>query len=152
MSTTAAELAQQCHGAHQDKAGWRARCPIHQGHSDTSLHLWEEAGNLRVHCFAGCKAQDILSALGEQPQRTHTEHYDAIYSYRGLDGTVLYQVVRLPGKQFRQRRPDPVHVGRWLWDTKGVTLVLYQLPEVKQAVTLRQTIYIVGDCRAPRPA
>jgi hypothetical protein len=63
-----------------------------------------------------------------------------MYSYRALDGTVLYQVVRLPGKQFRQRRPDPVHVGRWLWDTKGVPLVLYQLPEVKQAVTLRQPI------------
>jgi putative DNA primase/helicase len=143
MSISAATLAQQCEGAHQDKAGWRAKCPIHQGHSDTSLHLWEEAGNLRVHCFAGCKAQDILAALGQQPQHRHTEHYDAIYSYRNLDGTVLYQVVRLPGKQFRQRRPDPVHVGRWLWDTKGVELVLYQLPEVKQAVTLHQPIYIV---------
>lgn len=143
MSISSAALAQQCDGAHQDKAGWRAKCPIHQGHSDTSLHLWEEAGNLRVHCFAGCKAQDILAALGQQPQSRHVEHYDAIYSYRNLDGTVLYQVVRLPGKQFRQRRPDPVHVGRWLWETKGVELVLYQLPEVKQAVTLHQPIYIV---------
>lgn len=142
MSISVDALAQQCDGAHQDKAGWRAKCPIHQGHSDTSLHLWEEAGNLRVHCFAGCKAQDILTALG-QPKARRTEHYDAIYSYRDLDGTVLYQVVRLPGKQFRQRRPDPVHVGRWVWDTKGVELVLYQLPEVKQAVTLHQPIYIV---------
>jgi putative DNA primase/helicase len=143
MSISASALAQQCDGAHQDKAGWRAKCPIHQGHSDTSLHLWEEAGNLRVHCFAGCKAQDILAALGHQPQARHVEHYDAIYSYRNLDGTVLYQVVRLPGKQFRQRRPDPVHVGRWVWDTKGTPLVLYQLPEVKQAVTLHQPIYLV---------
>lgn len=143
MVMSPSDLAQRCDGAHQDKAGWRAKCPVHQGHSDTSLHLWEEAGNLRVHCFAGCQAQDILSALGAEPPAKRAEHYDAMYSYRALDGTVLYQVVRLPGKQFRQRRPDPVHVGRWLWDTKGVPLVLYQLPEVKQAVTLHQPIYIV---------
>lgn len=142
-TTSAAQLAQQCDGAHQDKDGWRARCPVHQGHSDTSLHLWEEAGNLRVHCFSGCKAQDILTALGAQPRARRAEHYDAIYSYRALDGTVLYQVVRMLGKQFRQRRPDPINVGRWLWDTKGVSLVLYHLPEVKQAVTLHQPIYIV---------
>lgn len=143
MALSAAELAQRCDGAHQDKEGWRAKCPLHQGHSDTSLHLWEEAGNLRVHCFAGCKAQDILAALGAQSPTRRQEHYEAIYSYRALDGTVLFQVVRLPGKQFRQRRPDPIHVGRWLWDTKGVELVLYHLPEVKQAVTLHQPVYIV---------
>src|SRR5438132_964888 len=143
MTPSLATIAQQCEGAHKDKEGWRARCPLHQGHSDTSLHLWEEAGNLRVHCFAGCKPHDILTNLGATKPRSRQPLYDAVYSYRDLNGHVLYQVLRLPGKQFRQRRPDPVNVGRWLWDTKNVALVLYHLPEVKQAVTLHQPIYIV---------
>lgn len=142
-STSLTDLAQYCEGAHKDKHGWRAKCPVHQGHSDTSLHLWEEGDTVRVHCFAGCKAQEILTALGATPPRKREPIYEAIYSYRDDSGAVLYQVVRLPGKQFRQRRPDPVHAGKWLWDTKGVRLVLYQLPEVKQAITLRQTIYLV---------
>ena len=143
MALTAAELAQRCEGAHRDKTGWRARCPVHQGHSDTSLHLWDEGENLHVHCFSGCKATDILAVLGETPSPRQAQQYEAIYSYRDLEGKVLYQVVRFPGKQFRQRRPDPAYAGRWLWDTTGVGLVLYQWPEVQQAITMRQPVYIV---------
>ena len=87
--TTAADLAQRCEGAHQDKAGWRAKCPVHQGHSDTSLHLWEEGGDLRVHCFAGCVPKDILAALGAAPSQRREPHYEAIYSYRDLQGYAL---------------------------------------------------------------
>ena len=143
MDLSAATLAQRCDGAHRDKTGWRAKCPVHQGHSDTSLHLWEEGGNLQVHCFAGCQPPDILQVLGVPTGQRRTEPYEAIYSYRDLDGKMLYQVVRLPGKQFRQRRPDPAYADRWKWDTTGVPLVLYHLPEVAQAITLRQPIYLV---------
>lgn len=138
-----AAMAQQCEGAHRDKAGWRAKCPVHQGHSDNSLHLWEEGDNLRVHCFSGCLAKDILGVLGVAGPARQETPYEAVYSYRDLQGYVLYQVVRLPGKQFRQRRPDPVEPGKWHWDTKGVGLVLYHLPEIQQAITLKQPIYLV---------
>jgi len=137
-------IAQQCEGCHQDKAGWRAKCPLHQGQSDTSLHLWEENGEIRLHCFAGCQARDILAWLNvETPKRSQDPTYDAIYSYHDERGVLQYQVVRLPGKKFRQRRPDPKQPGRWVWNMEGAPPLLYRLPEVAQAIVLRQPIYLV---------
>lgn len=138
-----ADLAQRCDGAHRDKQGWRARCPVHQGHSDTSLHLWEEGGHLQVHCFAGCAPQTILDWLGVAKRPRREDVYEALYSYHDERGHLLYQVVRKPGKKFSQRRPHPTQPGEWIWDMKGVTRVLYRLPEVLQAVTMHQPLYLV---------
>lgn len=53
------------------------------------------------------------------------------YPYTDEEGRLLYEVVRLKPKGFRQRRPD----GReWAWNMNGVRRVLYRLPEVLQAV------------------
>ena len=138
-----ADLAQRCEGAHRDKQGWRATCPVHQGQSDTSLHLWEEHGHLQVHCFAGCPPQSILDWLGVTKPSRREDVYEALYSYHDARGHLLYQVVRKPGKKFVQRRPHPTQPGAWIWDMKGVTRVLYRLPEVLQAVTMHQPIYLV---------
>ena len=43
--------------------------------------------------------------------------------------TFALEVVRKPGKLFRQRRPDPSGVG-WVWDLRGVRRVPYRLPEL----------------------
>lgn len=138
-----ADLAQRCDGAHRDKHGWRAKCPVHQGQSDTSLHLWEEDGHLQVHCFAGCPSQSILDWLGVAKRPRREEVYEALYTYHDARGHLLYQVVRKPGKKFRQRRPHPTQPGAWIWDMQGVTRVLYRLPEVLQAVTMQHPVYIV---------
>ena len=140
---TLTDLAQRCEGAHRDKHGWRAKCPVHQGQSDTSLHLWEEQGQLQVHCFAGCHPKDILDWLGVAKQPRRDGVYEALYSYHDERGHLLYQVVRKSGKKFVQRRPHPTKPGEWIWDMKGVTKVLYRLPEVLQAVTMQQPIYLV---------
>lgn len=140
---TVAELAQRCDGAHRDKQGWRAKCPVHDGKSDTSLHLWEEQEQLQVHCFAGCQPRDILDWLGVAKQPRREEVYESLYSYHDERGNLLYQVVRKPGKKFVQRRPHPTKPGEWLWDMKGVTRVMYRLPEVLQAITLQTPIYLV---------
>ena len=143
MTPSLQDLAQRCDGAHRDKQGWRAKCPVHQGQSDTSLHLWEEDGHLQVHCFAGCPPQSILDWLGVAKRPRREEVYEALYSYHDARGHVLYQVVRMPGKKFFQRRPHPTQPGAWITDMKGVTRVLYRLPEVLQAVTMHQPVYVV---------
>ena len=139
-----AAIAQQCEGAHHDKNGWRAKCPVHQGQSDTSLHLWEEDGHVRVHCFAGCERASILDALhlDKVPQEPR---YPAIYTYHDANGHLVFQVVRLPGvpKKFFQRHPHPSQPGTWIDDMKGVTRVLYHLPEVLKAVAGGLTVYVV---------
>lgn len=63
------------------------------------------------------------------------------YDYVDAVGRLLYQVVRLSGKQFRQRRPAPD--GSWLWNLHGVTRVLYRLPAVLEAAAGDDPIYVV---------
>ncbi|MCZ8222594.1 MAG: tail fiber domain-containing protein [Microcystis sp.] len=56
-----------------------------------------------------------------------------IYDYTDEQGRLLFQVVRLQPKTFRQRRPDGR--GGWLWNLEGVWPVLYRLPDVLNADT-----------------
>jgi RecA-family ATPase len=52
----------------------------------------------------------------------------ASYDYSDSDGTLLYQVIRLEPKGFRQRRPDGNY--GWTWSLGDVRRVLYRLPEL----------------------
>lgn len=51
-----------------------------------------------------------------------------IYDYKDEKGILLFQILRYPGKKFSARRPDGL--GGWIWDTKGIKLVPYRLPEL----------------------
>lgn len=61
----------------------------------------------------------------------------ATYDYTDGNGELLYQVVRLEPKSFRQRQPEAN--GGWRWTMDGATRVPYRLPEVLTA----ETVYIV---------
>jgi len=74
-------------------------------------------------------------------QATGGQDIEAIYDYRGEDGTLLYQVVRKFGKRFLQRRPDPGPDG-WVWRLGDVRRVLYRLPELVDA-DRDATVYVV---------
>src|SRR5262249_38378130 len=52
----------------------------------------------------------------------------ATYDYMNDKGDLLYQVVRLEPKSFRQRRPDGK--GGWIWNLNGCRRVPYRLPEI----------------------
>jgi RecA-family ATPase len=52
----------------------------------------------------------------------------ATYSYVSADGEVLYEVLRMQPKSFRQRRP--VTGGGYAYSLAGVQPVLYRLPEL----------------------
>ena len=58
-------------------------------------------------------------------------HIDKTYDYTDADGNLLYQVVRMNPKDFRQRRPG--NNGNWIWNLKGIDPVLYNLPWVIKA-------------------
>src|SRR6185503_13089018 len=64
----------------------------------------------------------------------------AEYDYLNEDGRLLFQVVRLFPKDFRQRRPDGA--GGWIWDLNGFARVLYKLPELLTA-DRSEPVYIV---------
>src|SRR5215210_813707 len=39
-------------------------CPAHDDHHNPSLSLKAEDGKLLLHCFAGCRPEDIVSKIG----------------------------------------------------------------------------------------
>lgn len=126
--------------------GYVALCPAHEDTSP-SLSVSEGDEGILVKCHAGCSSEDIVGALElelrdlfyETKSRGANEP-EAIYDYTDEQGNLLYQAVRLPGKNFRQRHVGPD--GEWEWNLKGVTRVLYRLPEVLQAKAEGKTIYL----------
>jgi len=62
----------------------------------------------------------------------------AAYDYRDEGGLLRYQTVRFDPKDFKQRRPD----GKdgWIWNLKGVRLLLYRLPALLASKT--ETVFI----------
>jgi 5S rRNA maturation endonuclease (ribonuclease M5) len=65
---------------------------------------------------------------------------EAIYSYRDEAANLLYQVLRCPGKAFRQRHPDAD--GGWVYNLEGVHRVLYHLADV---ITATHIIMVEGE-------
>lgn len=55
-------------------------------------------------------------------------HVVETYDYLSAEGEVLYEVLRLEPKSFRQRRP--LHGGGYAWKLGEVQPVLYRLPEL----------------------
>ena len=41
-------------------------CPAHDDRNNPSLSVKAENGRLLLHCFAGCRPEDIVSAIGLQ--------------------------------------------------------------------------------------
>ena len=126
--------------------GWTALCPAH-GDRNNSLSAGQgKDGRVLIYCHAGCDAPDILAALGlefndlfarnQATERRRSSQMpetkvEAVYSYCDEADRLLYQVVRYPGKVFRQRRPGLD--GNFIYDLKGVRRVLYNLREVLTA-------------------
>src|SRR5438105_1873478 len=62
-----------------------------------------------MRCGAGGSTRDLAQRLGiavEERRPKDDARIAATYDYRDERGTLLYQVVRLVPKDFRQRRPD----------------------------------------------
>jgi hypothetical protein len=73
----------------------------------------------------------------------------AVYDYTDENGELLYQVVRLEPKEFRQRRPDAN--GGWVYKLGNVRRVLYRLPKLLEAISNDRTVFIAEgekDCDA----
>ena len=141
-------LARQLGG---QAAGNEIRCPG-PGHStkDRSLSVKVDSGaqgGFVVHSFAGddpiaCKdyvrqkaGLDAFKPNGQGRKRSTASSgpqgcVDTTYDYRDESSTLLYQVIRLKPKDFRQRRPDGN--GGWIWSLGEARRVLYRLPELLQ--------------------
>jgi 5S rRNA maturation endonuclease (ribonuclease M5) len=126
-----------------------ARCPAHEDRTPSLSVARGERRDIVLNCFAGCTAQAVMDALDLSwsdlsPQRADkASSIVAEYDYRDETGTLLYQVLRLEPKTFRQRRP--VAGGQWQYSTKGVRRVLYRLPELRAAIDAGPTTVYVCE-------
>jgi len=124
-----------------DSGDWyTALCPFHNDRHRPNLRVNENG-----FCCMACTLKGSLGVLAaklglEQTPSSFHDRIVAEYDYRTADNALLFQVVRLFPKDFRQRRPDGV--GGWLWDLKGIAPVLYRLPEVV-AAPLDEPVFLV---------
>ena len=137
------ELVERFEGAKRSGHGYTVRCPVHDDRT-ASLTIHEEEDKLLLHCQAGCNTEDVIAAVGVQWRDLWTKARDyaepeEIYEYVDAAGSKLYEVVRLPGKSFRQRHWED---DQWVWNMDGIDRVLYRLPEVHAAISEGKTIYL----------
>jgi CHC2 zinc finger len=143
--------------------GWmQACCPFHED-KNPSFGFNPTTG--QWNCFSGCGKGDVFDFLMKSRTLPFKEVLTGIsselgldkpsgesgegtaYSYCDMDGLLLFQVVRSPGKKFWQRRPDGA--GGWIKNTRGVERVLYHLPELLSRPN--EPVYIVeGEKDADR--
>ena len=137
--------------------GFQALCPAHTDRvASLSVRLGTD-GRALLHCHAGCKPADILQKIGLEmsdlfavqstngngadPKAVHDRgKMVAKYDYTDADGKLLYQVCRFEPKGFAQRRFEN---GKWVYGLGGVQRVLYHLPQVIEAISLKKDVLLV---------
>lgn len=119
-----------------------------------SLSIGVKNDRVLLHCFAGCTVEDICAVAGIHTRELFVDSSDdngrriaAEYPYTDENGRLLFQVVRLEPKSFRQRRPDGK--GGWTWNLNGTRRVLYRLAEV---LATKSVVVCEGekDCETAR--
>jgi len=156
MSTVTSILT-QLHNVRKSGDGFTSKCPAHDDDKNSLSICAGSDGRTLLNCHAGCEFKDIVAALGlklsdlspksGREQRPSAGEPEAVYDYHNADGRLTYQVCRMPGKRFAQRRPSSA--GGWIWKLEGVMPVLYRLPEVLAAVKRCENIFVVEgekDC------
>ena len=128
-----------------------ARCCFHE---DKKPSMSVNVENGLWNCQVGCGGGDVITFLSRRQGITEVEFCKrltngnghaappprpkreepsiepkgkiaATYDYFDEVGTLLYQVVRMDPKDFRQRRPDGK--GGWIWNMQDTRRVLYNL-------------------------
>lgn len=132
------QILSQLKQVHNQDNGWIACCPAHDDQTPSLSIREANDGKVLLNCFAGCKTESIVAALDLtmadlMPDRLPTGSssiptLQQTYNYQDEAGNLLFQVVRLKPKGFRQRRPDGQ--GGWHWKVKGVRVVPYRLPQL----------------------
>ncbi|MGH7486018.1 MAG: hypothetical protein ACREMY_10525, partial [bacterium] len=138
--------AVRCHGFLSDDGVW-----AHCSRNDGGGLLREEDGGTFPHrligdCRCGSRHGENLGPAADlYPDvkgRDRPFKIIATYPYRDEEGGLLYEVIRLDPKGFRQRRPDGKNPDAWVWDLKGTRRVLFRLPELRDAIAAGRTVFI----------
>lgn len=146
FDATIARLEQITHfKAIKTRNGYMTICPAHDDVGPSlSVSKARRGGFALLHCFAGCRYQDVRAkveagvcvspwtpekaALYAEPKKLVST-----YTYRSAIGEPLFRKLRFEPKSFAIQH---LHRGRWRGGLNGVTPVLYNLPKVVAAKTV----------------
>lgn len=101
------------------------------GKGGDPIHFYAKVNGLDTRRDFPKIINGIASDFGIEGEAKPKARMVRAYDYRDPDGNLLFQVVRMEPKDFRQRQPDGK--GGWTWTLKGVEPVLYRLPEIQKA-------------------
>jgi len=123
-------------------------CPCHDDKKASLAVFVDENGRVSFYCHALCDKDDIIDELELDPedlQGFNEPEIIARYPYIDLHGNIIHETVRLPDKEFRQRRPDtdPNSDNEYIWNLQGVQTLLYRLPEVVKGIKDGERILLV---------
>ena len=140
---------ERCHGFLSDDRRF-AHCTREEFAGALRLNLSSQTYShwLEGDCQCGVSHGGTPSpGNGRRPSTTNTGNtrpeVKERYNYEDENGQLLFQVVRLEPKDFRQRRPDGN--GNWIWNLEGVARVLYRLPELLGADPARPVYIPEGE-------
>ncbi|AGG08468.1 DUF3631 domain-containing protein [Dehalococcoides sp. THU3] len=124
-----------------DKNGWyTSLCPFHNDQHTPNLRFTEK-GFYCLACGEKGDTHKLADKLGIESNTRSTikKSIEVVYDYRDESGKLIFQVVRYTPKAFKQRRPDGN--GSWIYNLKGISPVLYRLPELLKAL-LDELVFI----------
>lgn len=120
----------------QSNTGFIAQCPAHDD-KNPSLSVTDNRQGERtlIYCHAGCEYKDVLGALGLSPSDLYdTPREKEEYRYLDRDKSVNRIIVRNVNKKTFYKK----HLGG-----KEKPVILYNLPNVIEAVKIGRPIYFV---------
>jgi len=143
MNARIEDVLSRVQKAKRTAGGYVACCPAHEDHRPSLSITAVDDETVLVNCHAGCTFEAVAAALNLPTTKPRTGGMDIseTYDYQDADGHLVYQVVRMHPKDFRQRKPDG-H-GGWTWKLEGVEPLPYRLPEVKAAVEAGRRVFVV---------
>lgn len=148
--------------------GWDALCPAHDDHRPSLGVSVGADGRILLNCRSNhCDPVTIMQCVGMSAKQLFVPVEDggakqdwgrlaATYDYQDEKGKLIFQVCRFEKvtrlsngqdertKTFRQRQPNPDGNG-WTWKVKGLSLVLYRLPELMASPTSQPVFVVEGE-------
>ena len=133
--------------------GYNVLCPAHDDHNP-SLSVSLSNHKILLDCKAGCQTTQILTKLNLFQSDLFLNDSQALtitakYPYHDKDRQLLFEIIRYSPKTFKARRPKGN--GYWIWNMQGIKLILYHLPDLKQAIAKGDNIFVTeGEKDADR--
>ncbi len=152
MSFTASEIAHALHGRKVGRR-WMVRCPAHEDTSPSCSIGEDSSGKLLVHCFSGCRQQDVIAALKarglwpDRPRRDWTPEAKRQWGRtmgqaRGLATQVQHWMRGRRDYLESQKQLAWDHLlashGSWFWTWATASRELYELESADAATLVRR--------------